>query len=183
MTYACSDARRPCNYVNNTEAGLEGEMVNEWRSKKVTLQNMIAFTYTEGPAYDVIRSLGLIAPMSEYITVQLWRGNKKPVPEHEYMLLETINDKKFVEKHIGENAMLFEVEEQKLQYKRGTGVYDSNEVENYATENLLGFFFENPLAYTPNMEAFKRFHGTEAAIWSWDSMCMIGNNGYLVRLS
>ena len=91
--------------------------------------------------------------------------------------------KKFVEKHIGENAMLFEVEEQKLQYKRGTGVYDSNEVENYATENLLGFFFENPLAYTPNMEAFKRFHGTEAAIWSWDSMCMIGNNGYLVRLS
>ncbi len=183
MTYNCSDARRPCNHVEGTGAGLEGETVNEWKSKKVTLQNMIAFTYTESTAYDVYRSVGVIAPMSEYITVQLWRGDQKPVPEYEYMLLETISDKKFVKKHIGENAMLFEVEEQKLQYKRGTGVYDRDEVENYATQNLLGFFFENPLAYTPNMEAFKQFHGTEAAIWSWDSMCMIGNNGYLVRLS
>ena len=184
-TYNCNSTRNPCNYIPNVGAELEGREVNEWKSKKVTLQNMVYLQYTEGTSYDVFREMGFIAPMTEYITVQLWKNDEKVVPEYLYMMLETINDKEFVKKHAGQAAMLFEVErfpksETPIQFKRGVGVYDDELVEEYAKENLTTFLYDNPPSFRIDTEAFVRYHAVEGATLGFDSLCTNGNNAYLV---
>lgn len=82
-----------------------GKTVNAWETKKVTLQNQAQFD-GEIDAYDLFRKF-VIAPLAVQTSVKLYKGGVFE-REDSYVMLETIDDSKFMEKWIGEVYALYE---------------------------------------------------------------------------
>jgi hypothetical protein len=84
-----------------------GTHTNEWKTNKITLNNQVQGN-GEVRAYDVFRRL-LPAPIATYALVKLFRGDML-VRSDTYVMLETIDDKRFMRKWFGVPYVLYEVE-------------------------------------------------------------------------
>ena len=188
--YTCG-LNTTCNAMPG--GSLYGGSTNVWQSSKVTLNNEIQGS-GEHNAYKVFRDIGVIAPLAHQVIVELWRGQKLMVRDR-YAMVETINDKAFVEKYVDEdNYALFEYEYPENQFKRSKGAYDSVYEDgdhdcgacNYESNEALcgppGFSSIGDISFSAfNQTLLQRFYSGVLITNHGDGLCasVYSNNAYV----
>lgn len=151
----------PCG--NNCPGGTSSNM---WRSEKFTLNNQVQED-GEIDAYETFRAF-IPAPMAFQTTVRLYRGDEL-VKEDTYAMLETIDDKAFMEKWFGEPYALYEVENDEATLERDDGFNES--VEPLETESTLQSILALGLSDLNRYNILYYFAG-EVVTRHWDGGCL-----------
>lgn len=86
----------------------QGESSNKWATNKVTLQNQVVAD-GEIDAYNLFRK-HIAAPLAVQTRVRLFK-DALPVREDAYVMLEAIDDNKFLRKWFGGTAVLYELDD------------------------------------------------------------------------
>ena len=134
-----------------------------WTSDRVTLNNMVQGTGAPA-AYAVYRKVGVVAPQSRHVELTLYR-NATRVRTDVYNLLETIDDAAFLQKHFGDSAVLWEVDNGEVKHERGDDALGPLTVANLTLETL------DP--------SFPAFLAATEAVTHRDSIPYIDTNAYI----
>ena len=107
-----------------------GETANIWESKKVTLNHQV-HARGEVSASGLFRNvLGYsTTPLAIPAKLNLYRGDSLRLSD-DYVMVETISDKHFMRKHFGDDYLLFEKEVSQLEFKRGGGIFDEDDMNS-----------------------------------------------------
>jgi hypothetical protein len=148
-----------------TEVCVDGEYCpggrtnNTWTTKKLTLNNM-AQGDKEVEAY---REFGkyMAAPMAKYTSLSLFRGGKL-FSKRRYAMVETVDDKPFLEKHFGLNYTLHEIEYDKVYFERAEGSLSGEDVKI----DLLNIPLDSI-----NRDHALRYYALELTTRHWDGAC------------
>lgn len=157
---------------------------NEWESKKFTLNNQIVWD-GEIDAYEVYRSY-IPASVAVQVSVALYRDGVLQSNET-YAMVETVNDKAFVEKWFGEDVpfRLYEVESGVSKFERGGGVYKDADDDDADPE--VGWVVSaEPTTMTLGLYDVDRANAVRylaAGRYTddWDGACGNNNNYYLLN--
>ena len=151
---------KPSLKLKFSEAVTFGE---NWVSKKLTLNNGVLSVHPmdEVNAYDVFRKLGNVAPMASRSTVELYRGSVPIV--NTYTMIETINDKAFMNKHYEEPWCLWEVERGAVEFERGEDSCEGMDLFNISFANTTNLF---------------QYFAGERLSSHWDGMCLLSGELY-----
>ena len=184
--YSCATTRR----CNSLPAGsLRSAENNVWKSTKVTLNGQLQGT-GEIDGFKLYSDAGLIAPLAEQATVRLFRDTELRVGPVPYAMVETVNDRAFVEKHFGDDFVLWEVESlwwlswnsqppiptaHVSLRKRDGGAFQGalqigNDTATFTGMSETGF----------NMSYFQRYLAVEQLANNYDSACGANSNYYVV---
>ena len=189
-TYTCAYAPN-CNTLST--GSLHGSAYNLWQTEKVTLNNQI-IRRGDVDANTQFRQAGIIAPLSKYAIVQLFRGADLIVGPVEYAMIETISDKAFMKKYFGSDYVLWEVAGIS-EYKRSGGVYKTVYEDGdincdecapvtpncswCAPSNLTSLSIQNT-----NRDAMLRYWAAELITNNWDGACLSStNNNHFIALT
>jgi hypothetical protein len=139
--------------------------VNSWNSKKVTLNNMYSGT-GGADAYRVFRELGVVSPLSHWVTVSLYRAHVLHCRKV-YNMVETINDSVFMKKYFANDFVLVELENN-VQEKRTGGKYKS-----YDSAKITAIAAAAPALTLQqvNQSALARYATGEELSGHWDGFC------------
>jgi len=164
----------------NVDFGVvEKGMYENWKTDKITLNNKISETNALSPfgintvgekvAYDVFKKIGVITPLTRDATVTLYRGQEK-LREDEYLMVETIKNKDFVEKHWGEDTdvTIWEIENSSAVCKKDYGPLADCDKENKNEDIILS------LSYS-NYKDIGRYFAGEKLTGHWDASCRVNN--------
>ena len=160
----------------------EGETTNKWRSKKITLNNQVLGRggldalrlFRESLRYKAT-PLSMPARVDVLVDDTLqFSGN--------YEALESVSDSKFMKKWFGSDYMLFELEDNALQFKRSGGDFDDDDTSSEVSVSVVSRI-ANPLQMSHIGENnMLRFYAGEVLTNSWDGMCLrwgYHNNVYI----
>ena len=194
-------ARYPCAATSNCNSLPTGSLAladtNVWETTKLTLNNREQ-SYGDGEmnGYRLYRDAGLIAPLAERVTVRLYRTRRDDAPAQLvvgpalYHMIETISDRAFLEKHFGEDYVLWEVENiwwergpgsrgHASLFKRDSGVLEG-ELQNYTSDNSQ---FKKMGETSFNMSYMQRFLAAELVTGNVDSACAANSNHFVAATS
>lgn len=139
---------------------------NTWESKKVTLNNMVVGT-NGADAYRIFRELGVVSPLSHWVTVNLYRSSVLQRSSL-YNMIETINDKTFMRKYFADDYLLMELEGAVPEHKRSGGALkDIPDLQRTAIMDQAGIA---PLSAT-NHHNLLRYAVGEKLTTHWDGWC------------
>lgn len=158
-----------------------GQTANVWNAKKFTLNNngypSFYTKHGEVDAYDAFRHAGKFAvPNAHYTRVTLKKGagnHSTVIREDTYALIETIDDKRFLQKWFGDDYGLWEVEMDMQKFERDGGSVD---VDSMQVPDLLHL----------NMSQLEtrdmiRYYVGEELTGHWDGACLrTQKNNYYV---
>ena len=133
--------------------------LNTWTSKKLTLNNMVQGD-KEVESYREFRKY-MAAPMAAYTSLSLYRGGAL-ISKREYAMVETVDDKSFLEKHFGLNYTLHEIEYDQAYFERAGGAVQEEDVK----VDLLNM----PLDSIHRDHAL-RYYALELVTRHWDGAC------------
>lgn len=178
--YACG-VEVTCNTLPN--GALSDMTVNRWETDKVTLNNM-AVGDGDVDGYKLFRDAGIIAPLSQLVTVSVYRGDTLMYTEP-YAMIETISDKNFMTKHIDKDKEygLWESDGfDGIEYKRSGGTFkDTYEKGNVDCDSCITDKTAacNPGAATLtdtnlDMAMARRFYIAERLSNHYDGFCLKG---------
>jgi hypothetical protein len=144
--------------------------VNAWKTKKVTLNNMVQGD-GEVEAYREFRKY-MAAPMAEHTTLSLYRGSAL-FSKTKYAMVETVDDKAFLKKHFGANYTLHEIEYNQPYFERAGGALQEDDV----SVDLLNIPLESI-----HREHAMQYYALELATRHWDGACSrdFKNNYFVV---
>lgn len=159
--------------INGTESS------EEWKTDKMVLNNKLSETVSFSPfginpvgekvAYEVFQKIGVISPLSRDVTVKLYRGQDK-LREDSYLMIETIKNKDFVQKHWGKNTdvTIWEIENRTAVCKKDYGPLADCDNENKNSDIILDL---NGINYKDNGKYF----AGEKLTGHWDASCRLNN--------
>ena len=187
-------ARYPCATTSSCNSLPTGSLAssdtNVWATTKLTLNNRVhSFEDGETNGYKFYRDADLIAPLAEKVSVRLYRTKREDIQAQLvvgpalYNMIETINDRAFLEKHFGEDYVLWEVENNWWNtkghvslFKRDGGVLEG-ELQSYTSNSTVQF---NRMSETSfDMSYMQRFLAAELVTGNSDAACAANSNHYI----
>lgn len=151
----------------------------KWITEKITLNNGVqkSFPEAEVKAYDMFRTLGVKSPLAQLCSVSLYRESILHSTKQDYTMIETINDKAFMNKHFGTNWMLWEGEMGETECKRSS----QDDLCDTDQTNLDTLTLDD----VDHTEMINYFVGEQLTSHT-DSACLgepMGNNYYVAKWS
>lgn len=175
--FDCTSPGAVCTGYNSASF-LDGK--NTWESKKVTLNNMVKGT-NGADAYRIFRELGVVSPLSHWVTVNLYRHSVLQ-RSGTYNMIETINDKTFMKKYFADDYLLMELDAGDVapEHKRSGGASkDMSVSQRTAVMEMAG---KAPIGAV-NHHNLLRYAVGEKLTTHWDGMCRYDNRVHNVYVA